>query len=146
MLSAQPAMERIYVPAEALALFAVPWWICALSQPLNGLAFGTDGIHWGARDFRYLRNAVFAAGAAGAAALLFVDIESPQALNRTWLAAAAWVGARAALGILRVWPGIRSGCAAQADSTGPRRRRGRGGPLSTMNSARVLRGAPGRVT
>ena len=106
MLSAQPAMERVYVPAEALALFAVPWWICALSQPLNGLAFGTDGIHWGARDFRYLRNAVFAAGAAGAAALLFVDIESPQALNRTWLAAAAWVGARAALGILRVWPGI----------------------------------------
>ncbi len=106
MFLAQPAMERVYVPVEALALFAVPWRICALSQPLNGLSFGTDGIHWGAGDFRYLRNAVFAAGAVGAAALMLVDIESPQALNRTWLAAAAWIGVRAALGILRVWPGV----------------------------------------
>ncbi len=106
MLAAQSAMERAYIPVEALALFPVPWWICALSQPLNGLSFGTDGIHWGAGDFRYLRNAVFAAGAVGAAALMLVDIESPQALNGTWLAAAAWIGARAALGVLRVWPGI----------------------------------------
>ncbi len=106
MLLAQPTMERVYVPAEALTLFAVPWWICALSQPLNGLSFGTDGIHWGARDFRYLRNSVFAAGAAGAAALMFVDIESPEALDRTWWAATAWIGTRAAFGIIRVWPGI----------------------------------------
>ena len=106
MLAAQPLMAWAYVPGEALALFAVPWWICALSQPLNGLSFGTDGIHWGAGDFRYLRNAVFVAGAAGAAALMFVNIASPQALNRVWLAAAAWIAARAALGLLRVWPGI----------------------------------------
>lgn len=106
MLLAQSAIERVYVPDEALVLFAVPWWICALSQPINGLSFGGDGIHWGARDFRYLRNAVFVAGAAGAAALMFVDTASPAALNRVWLAATAWVGVRAALGILRVRPGI----------------------------------------
>lgn len=106
MLLAQPAVERIYIPGEALALFAAPWWISALSQPLNGLSFGTDGVHWGTRDFRYLRNAVFAAGMLGAFALMFIDIESPSALSLIWLAAAAWVGVRAALGMLRIWPGI----------------------------------------
>ncbi len=106
MLLMQPVIERLFVPAEAVALFAGPWWISALSQPVNGLSFGTDGIHWGTGDFRYLRNAVFTAGALGAAALLLVDIDSPAALTLVWLTAVLWVCTRAALGVLRVWPGI----------------------------------------
>ena len=106
MLVLQPVVERLFIPPEAVVLFAGPWWISALSQPLNGLSFGTDGIHWGTGDFRYLRNAVFTAGVVASVALLLVDIHSPSALTLVWLTAVLWVSTRATLGVLRIWPGI----------------------------------------
>ncbi|MBI1353952.1 MAG: MATE family efflux transporter [Acidobacteria bacterium] len=106
MLVTERWMLEIFVPPEAAFLFAVPWRISALSQPINGLSFGTDGIHWGTGDFRYLRNAVIVATAVGITGLLLVDESAPGALSLVWLAAVAWVSVRALLGVLRVWPGI----------------------------------------
>ena len=106
MVALEPWMLRLFVPTEAAAQFAAPWRISAASQPVNGLSFGTDGIHWGTGDFRYLRNAVVLATAIGVAGLLLVDEAGAHALSYVWLAAVAWVAARAALGVARIWPGI----------------------------------------
>ena len=52
------AIAALLVPAEASTVFIIPWLVAAAVQPLNALAFVTDGIHWGTGDFAYLRNAV----------------------------------------------------------------------------------------
>lgn len=106
MLAAEPWVRRLYLPVSAAALFATPWRIAAWSQPVSGLAFGTDGIHFGSGDFRYLRNAVLAALLLAGAALALIDLESSQALPFVWLATLLWAAARAVAGFLRVWPGI----------------------------------------
>jgi MATE family multidrug resistance protein len=67
----------------------------------------TDGIHWGAGDYRFLRNAMIGATAAGAAILLLaVDRSAPDALTLVWLVTAGWIAVRAVFGVARIWPGI----------------------------------------
>jgi MATE family multidrug resistance protein len=89
------------------AAFAAAWIVCALAQPLNALSFVTDGIHWGTGDYRFLRNAMIGATAAGAAILLLaVDRSAPDALTLVWLVTAGWIAVRAVFGVARIWPGI----------------------------------------
>lgn len=97
---------RLLVPPAAVAVFHPAWLLAALSQPLNALTFGTDGIHWGTGDFRYLRNAVLVSTVAVGIPLILVDETSASALTWIWLLTVAWIAIRAAFGLLRIWPGI----------------------------------------
>ncbi|MCB0046191.1 MAG: MATE family efflux transporter [Caldilineaceae bacterium] len=99
-------LARLLVPPAAWPLFLSAWLTATWIQPINALAFVTDGIHWGTRDFRFLRNAVFLATGIGAILLFFINPAAPDALNRIWLATNLWIGIRAGLGVARVWPGI----------------------------------------
>jgi len=94
------------VPASSAGIFYAPWLIAALSQPVNSLSFGTDGVHWGTGDFRYLRNAVLAATGTGVFGLFWVNTASPSALTQLWIVTAIWIAVRASFGVLRIWPAI----------------------------------------
>lgn len=99
-------VARALVPDGARALFASAWWIAAAAQPLNALAFVTDGILWGAGDYRYMRNGMIAASVSGGAALLTLDVDRPDVIVIVNLVIVAWIVIRAAAGMLRVWPGL----------------------------------------
>ena len=101
MALGEQATAALLVPESARAIFPGAWYLLALAQPLNALSFVTDGIHWGARDYRYLRNAMLAATLAGAVLLGFAN-----SLAAVWGITAACIGIRAAFGVARVWPGI----------------------------------------
>ncbi len=106
MVVAQPLFERLLVPPEALPLFGAAWWIAAVSQPLNGISFGTDGIHWGTRDFRFLRNVVAFATIVGVAGIWMLDESRRDAFTILWILTTIWISIRAAFGVVRIWPGI----------------------------------------
>jgi len=106
MLLCTGLAARAFVPVTAQGVFPGAWIIASLSQPVNALSFGTDGIHWGTGDFRYLRNALLAATGVGIVGLAFVDERLPGALSQVWVVTAVWIGVRAAFGVARVWPGI----------------------------------------
>ena len=72
---------------------------------MNALSFLTDGIHWGTRDYRYLRNVMALASATGALLLMVSDVTERTTLASIWWITALWITLRAALGGLRVWPG-----------------------------------------
>jgi len=95
----------LLVPVEATALFHSAWWAAIVFQPLNALTFATDGIHWGTRDFRYLRNATITATLGAGALLLPLNLEAPRALLLIWAVTGVWILVRASFGILRLWPG-----------------------------------------
>lgn len=104
-LGRQPTADLL-VPLEAQAVFLLPWLAAAIVQPLNALAFVTDGIHWGTGDFPYLRNAVLVATAVGTILLLLIPIGEPKAVLWIWLATAVWILIRAVFGLIRIWPAI----------------------------------------
>ncbi|MDX1584425.1 MAG: MATE family efflux transporter [Thermoanaerobaculia bacterium] len=106
MILGQPIFEKLLVPAGALPFFATAWWIAALSQPLNGISFGTDGIHWGTGDFAFLRNVVGFATAVGAIGIWALDERGRHAFAMVWILTALWITIRALFGVLRIWPGI----------------------------------------
>lgn len=106
MLPGEAAVAALLVPASAQALFAPAWTVAALAQPLNGLAFVTDGIHWGSGDYRYLRNVMLAATALGTLMLFAPRPPGTLPLVWIWLATALWIGVRAGFGVARIWPGI----------------------------------------
>ncbi len=105
MLLSTAVVKQVFVPESAFAVFGTAWLIAAVSQPLNALSFGTDGIHWGTGDYRYLRNAMIVATAIGAVAIYLIDERGPDALTLVWLATALWILIRAVLGLVRIWPG-----------------------------------------
>jgi MATE family, multidrug efflux pump len=106
MLMEESAVAQALVPSEAHALFGAAWVWGAWTQPLNGLCFATDGLHWGTRDFRYLRNAMICATVFGVAGLAWVDLGSADALVVLWQVTTGWIFIRAMTGVLRIWPGI----------------------------------------
>ncbi len=108
MIIVEPWVSALYIPPSASALFAVPWRLAGASQPVSGLTFGTDGVHFGSSDFVYLRNAVLLALVVGGFLIMQVDPGSSSALNWVWGAFTVWTGVRAALGLLRIWPGVGS--------------------------------------
>ncbi len=106
MLIATPIVSEAFVPPDAVFLFTLPWIIASVSQPLNALAFITDGIHWGTSDYSYLRNAMLLATVAGLIGLQVIPTESADSFGAIWLVTVGWIGIRAFWGLLRVYPGI----------------------------------------
>ena len=106
MLLAMPLVAESMVPDDTVAVFAAAWIVAALSQPLNALAFITDGIHWGTSDYGFLRNAMLMATVCGLLALQVVASAVPADFTGVWLATVLWIGIRAFWGVLRVFPGI----------------------------------------
>ncbi len=106
MIALGPLIIRTMVPPDAVAVFRPAWLIAALTQPINAVAFITDGLHWGTGDYRYLRNGMIAASLCGGAALLLINSESPGALNWIWVATGLWILVRSIAGVIRIWPGV----------------------------------------
>ncbi len=106
MLAIEGLVAEGFVPADAHADFRLAWRALALAQPLGGLSFVTDGLHWASRDYTYLRNAMLLATATGAIGLFVLDAQAPDALFRVWIITGVWVALRAGLGVARVWPGL----------------------------------------
>jgi MATE family multidrug resistance protein len=110
LLLAMLALEGVFAialtPPSARDLFAGAWWMAALAQPLNAVSFATDGIHWGTRDYRYLRNAMAFASLVGAALLLGADALGRSSLVGVWAVTALWIALRSGLGALRIWPAL----------------------------------------
>ena len=106
MMPALGLVQLWLVPEDARGLVPTAWLLCALSQPLNALAFITDGIHWGTGDYAFLRNEVFVATAIGALGLIALEQTGQSSLEGIWAMTAIWAGCRGLLGVLRVWPGI----------------------------------------
>jgi MATE family multidrug resistance protein len=104
MLALEHPVALLLVPAAAHELFAGAWVICAVAQPLNAVAFVTDGIHWGTSDFPYLRNAMLVSTAVGLGLLWTLDPADPHALRHVWWVTAIWIGVRATFGAARIWP------------------------------------------
>ncbi len=96
----------LLVPESAQDVFGSPWLLAALAQPINALSFVTDGILWGGRDYRFLRNVMFVASAAGFLLLARIDLNTPDALTQIWVVSAVFISVRAVFGIARIWPGI----------------------------------------
>jgi MATE family multidrug resistance protein len=106
MLEGEAAVAALLVAPSAQALFAPAWWVAALAQPANGIAFVTDGIHWGTRDYRFLRNAMLASSGLGALLLFAWRPPGIVPLVWIWCATALWIAIRAGFGLARIWPGI----------------------------------------
>jgi len=104
MLAGEAFVARWLVPEEARGVFTLAWRVAALSQPINALSFVTDGIHWGTRDYRYLRNAMALSTALGTAGLLYGEWTGSESLLSVWWVTTLWIGVRACFGVLRVWP------------------------------------------
>lgn len=96
----------LLVPATALGAFTPAWAISAISQPINSLAFLTDGAHWGTGDYKFLRNAMIIATMIGIAGIWIIENRGIQALSVIWVVTGIWVMTRAVFGLLRIWPGI----------------------------------------
>ncbi len=106
MLLLEGPTARLLVPAPARAVFGAAWLTAALAQPLNSVSFATDGILWGAHDYRYLRNAMFAATALGIGTLFALDLRHADALEHIWLVTGGWITVRSVFGLGRIWPGF----------------------------------------
>jgi len=106
MVAGQSLVAYLLVPVSAGLVFGPAWMVTCVVQPLNALAFGTDGILWGTGDFRFLRNVVTGATLSGVAALYMVDKNYPGALTWVWIITGVWITIRAVFGVARIWPGI----------------------------------------
>ena len=102
----QDFVVRLLLPPSAAGIFFAAWLIALIFQPINALAFATDGIHWGTGDFRFLRNVMISATAFGAIAIYLLDESVSGALTRIWIITGCWITIRAVFGVLRIWPGI----------------------------------------
>ena len=98
-------IARLLVPETALLVFGSAWWLALLFQPLNALAFGTDGIHWGTGDFAFLRNATVVATAVGIVLLYGLSAWVGLSLPLIWAVTGVWISVRVVFGVWRVWPG-----------------------------------------
>ncbi|MEM7200773.1 MAG: MATE family efflux transporter [Planctomycetota bacterium] len=107
------------VPEGAHTVFFSAWLISALAQPLNAASFVTDGIHWGASDWRFLRNAMIAATGCGVVGLALADAAGTD-LPALWWITLVWIAIRAGFGVARVWPGL--GAAPLVEPAGSARR------------------------
>lgn len=105
MLAGAKTIGSLLVPPSGLALFFPAWVVSAMFQPVAALAFVTDGIHWGTGDFKYLRNCVVFATICGSHALVLLEVFDSESLTLIWWITGGWILIRAALGMLRIWPG-----------------------------------------
>ncbi len=96
----------LLVPITSIQLFLPAWGISAVSQPINSLAFLTDGALWGTGDYRYLRNAMLLASLVGIGGIWVMEQTGGVSLIWIWLLIGAWILIRGVFGFLRIWPGI----------------------------------------
>ncbi|MFV1949605.1 MAG: MATE family efflux transporter [Anaerolineales bacterium] len=94
------------VPAASVSVFLASWGVSALSQPVNSLAFLTDGVHWGTGDYRYLRNAMIISSAAAILGTWYMERSGGGSLLWVWVLIGIWITLRGGFGIVRIWPGI----------------------------------------
>ncbi|NJN18179.1 MAG: hypothetical protein HC822_18895 [Oscillochloris sp.] len=109
MVLGRSTVEVLLVPENARGLFGAAWFIAAIVQPLNALAFATDGVHWGTGDYAYLRNAMLVATPLSLLALMILargGSDVAASLTGIWIATGFWTTVRAGLGLVRIWPGI----------------------------------------
>jgi MATE family multidrug resistance protein len=106
MWAGRDLVIRILVPASSVTVFLSAWLISALSQPINSIAFLTDGTHWGTGDFRYLRNTMLIASGIGILGLWLLENWGKPTLLWIWGMIAVWNAFRALFGWIRIWPGI----------------------------------------
>ena len=97
---------EVLVPASSVTVFVSAWLISSLSQPINSIAFLTDGTHWGTGDFRYLRNAMLIASGIGITGLWLLESWGTPTLFWVWVIIAVWNSLRALFGWIRIWPGV----------------------------------------
>ncbi len=97
---------KLMVPAESVDIFVGAWLVSVISQPINAIAFLTDGVHWGTGDFRYLRNAMVIASLLALAGLWLLGQSIPITLAWIWVIIGIWNSLRGLFGLLRIWPGI----------------------------------------
>ena len=102
----QNLVVRLLLPPSAGGIFFSAWLMAVVFQPINALAFASDGIHWGTGDFRFLRNVMIAATTFGGIAIYLLDETVSGALMWIWLITGCWITIRAGFGVLRIWPGI----------------------------------------
>lgn len=102
----QNLVVRLLLPPSAGGIFFSAWLVAVVFQPINALAFASDGIHWGTGDFRFLRNVMIAATTFGGIAIYLLDETVSGALMWIWLITGCWITIRAGFGVLRIWPGI----------------------------------------
>ena len=74
-------------------------------QPINALAFGTDGVHWGTGDFKYLRDATTIATIVGVIILYGVGWLYGLTILTVWIVTGVWIVIRILFGMGRIWPG-----------------------------------------
>lgn len=106
MIVCEEIAIMLLVPAGAVTIFSNPWLLVACSQPINSLAFATDGIHWGTADFVYLRNVVILATFICSLILFYLECRGQLSLMRIWIVIVFWLSLRAFGGVIRIWPGI----------------------------------------
>ncbi|MCK4801517.1 MAG: MATE family efflux transporter [Anaerolineales bacterium] len=94
------------VPAASVGVFLPAWGVSAISQPINSLAFLTDGVHWGTGDFQYLSNAMLFSSAIGISGLWLLETGGYGSLFWVWVLIGIWISFRALFGMIRIWPGI----------------------------------------
>jgi MATE family multidrug resistance protein len=102
----QHLVVRLLLPPAAVDIFFSAWLMAVIIQPINALAFATDGIHWGTGDFRFLRNVMILATVFGGLSIYLLDESLSGALAWIWLITACWITIRAVFGVMRIWPGI----------------------------------------
>ncbi len=105
-LAASPLVAQVFVPPAAMPVFQLAWVIAAFTQPLNALAFVTDGIHWGTGDYRFLRNVMLMATGCAILGLALLPTHTDEAFAGVWLSMLLWMGIRAFWGVARLVPGI----------------------------------------
>ena len=81
MLASSGSVAAAFLPVEVHAIFSAAWFVYALAQPANALAFVTDGIHWGTSDYRFLRNAMILTTAAGLISFATADLIMPKGVD-----------------------------------------------------------------
>ena len=92
----------ILVPASAVSVFIPAWAVSALSQPINSIAFISDGAHWGTGDYRFLRNAMIVSVILAMIGVWLVDLSSPNALMGVWISVSILATSRAIFGWSKV--------------------------------------------
>ena len=105
MWSGERLIAGLLVPEAARYAFGAPWIAALIMQPINALAFGTDGVHWGTADFKFLRDATTAATLLGVAVLYAWSWFYGLTILSIWVVTAFWIVVRVIFGMGRIWPG-----------------------------------------
>lgn len=91
-----PFIARIFTSdIEVIQLFNMVFWLVALSQPINALAFAFDGIYKGLGETKFLRNVLMGATLLGFVPVDFVLHYLRPGLIGIWIAFLVWMIIRA---------------------------------------------------